>query len=574
MKQKPRKLSIRFKILIPASLLLLAVSALIGINSYTTIKSNMIEMGMEQAQTAARMTLLFIDSNEILSIQENGTDSEYYDSVLATLIDMKEQCGIMYLYTLYTDKKDVFYTVDSDETDGQAEPGEIFEESYEELESVFNGESYVQDYIDVTEDGTLITVYEPIKDSSGNIVAVLGSDYDASGIQDTLNNTIRKIILTAAISLAFGFLLLNIIISAIMRGINSVDRKIYDLVNNEGDLTQKLELKSGDELELIAGNVNQLLEYIRTIMIKISDNSIKLTASSKEVVNQLSDTSGNVTDVSATMEEMSAAMEETSASLNQIQELLLNAANSVTQIANQASSDESFTHEISGTASEIEQSAEEARQKALEEANNIALRMKDKIEQSRSVEEIQTLTGDILGIAKQTNLLALNASIEAARAGDAGKGFAVVAEQIGSLASNSAGTASKIQEVSRQVIEAVDALTQESEKMITFITENALLGYEQLVTTAGEYKSNSAQINDTMREFNTSAASLKDIMTQIKESATAVNIAVEESAQGVTSVAELSSDIMNSVSKITNEAENNQHIAENLNTEVNRFKLQ
>ena len=47
-----------------------------------------------------------------------------------------------------------------------------------------------------------------------------------------------------------------------------MDDKIYEIVHNEGDLTQKLDIHSGDEMELIAGNVNALLEYIRGIMLK------------------------------------------------------------------------------------------------------------------------------------------------------------------------------------------------------------------------------------------------------------------------------------------------------------------
>lgn len=56
---------------------------------------------------------------------------------------------------------------------------------------------------------------------------------------------------------------LSIIISTITRGLQKVDDKIYEIVHNEGDLTQKLDIHSGDEMELIAGNVNALLEYIR-----------------------------------------------------------------------------------------------------------------------------------------------------------------------------------------------------------------------------------------------------------------------------------------------------------------------
>lgn len=56
------------------------------------------------------------------------------------------------------------------------------------------------------------------------------------------------------------------------------------------------------------------------------------------------------------------------------------------------------------------------------------------IEDSNSVNQVNSLTDDILNIASQTNLLALNASIEATRAGDAGRGFAVVATEISQLA--------------------------------------------------------------------------------------------------------------------------------------------
>lgn len=51
-----------------------------------------------------------------------------------------------------------------------------------ELESVFEGQDCVQDYIDRTEEGDLITVYKPIKDRSGNVVAILGCDYNAETV--------------------------------------------------------------------------------------------------------------------------------------------------------------------------------------------------------------------------------------------------------------------------------------------------------------------------------------------------------------------------------------------------------
>lgn len=78
--------------------------------------------------------------------------------------------------------------------------------------------------------------------------------------------------------------------------------------------------------------------------------------------------------------------------------------------------------------------------------------MQQAIENSRSVEEVNALTDEILNISSQTNLLALNASIEAARAGEAGKGFAVVADEIRVLADSSRETAGNIQQINAKVV--------------------------------------------------------------------------------------------------------------------------
>lgn len=109
------------------------------------------------------------------------------------------------------------------------------------------------------------SVYMPIKNSDGAIVGVLGYDYNASGVVEKLGAITKQIILIAVICLVAALLILSIIVGRIMRSLRRVDQKIYDLVHNEGDLTQKLEINTGDELELIANNVNALLEHIRKL---------------------------------------------------------------------------------------------------------------------------------------------------------------------------------------------------------------------------------------------------------------------------------------------------------------------
>ncbi len=65
--------------------------------------------------------------------------------------------------------------------------------------------------------------------------------------------------------------------------------------------------------------------------------------------------------------------------------------------------------------------------------NEILTVLNQAIEDSKSVNQVNSLTDDILNIASQTNLLALNASIEAARAGEAAEDFPLLRRRSVSL---------------------------------------------------------------------------------------------------------------------------------------------
>ena len=100
-------------------------------------------------------------------------------------------------------------------------------------------------------------------------------------------------------------------------------------------------------------------------------------------------------------------------------------------------------------------------------AEKISEVVKNALVNCKSVNEIESLTSEILEISEQTNLLALNASIEAARAGEAGKSFSVVAEEIRELADNSKNTANDIQEISKKVIDAVGNVAGNSTELVS-----------------------------------------------------------------------------------------------------------
>ena len=571
-KIRTRRLTIRAKILIPSIIIVVLVCGLMGYNSYMRFEKSMVRMGVEEADMAATIVVDSLDANLVYKVTVGSEGTQVYQNLQGDLRKKQKACGIAFLYTLYTDGKKVYYGVDSDED--AAKVGDEFADSYAELEPVFGGKEYIQDYIDHTEDGDLITVYKPIEDNAGKVVAILGCDYDASSIAAELQKAVAQTLQIGGICLILAILILTIIVSRITKGLMQVNAKIYDLVHNEGDLTQKLDVRSGDELELIAGNVNELLAYIRKIMIGISSGSMRLMSTSRKMVDHLSSADESITDVSATMQEMSAAMEETTSSLNQITEAIDEIYSSVEHIAGNADAGKVSSQEMESRASGANDAAAEGQKKANIETEKMATSLNEKIAKSRSVEQIEVLTSNIIEITEQTNLLALNASIEAARAGEAGRGFAVVADEIGKLAGNSADAAAKIRQVSAEVIQAVDELAEGSQQMIEFVRNSTEEGFGGLVATSENYATDANAMRAMMEQFAQTAEELRSTMDGIRESISAVNIAVEESAKGIAGVSESSVQLTGNVNDIQSEASDNNGIAEDLATEVGRFKLE
>lgn len=571
-KIRTRRLTIRAKILIPSIIIVVLVCGLMGYNSYTRFEKSMVRMGVEEADMAATIVADSLDAKLVYKVTVGSEGTQVYQNLQGDLRKKQKACGIAFLYTLYTDGKKVYYGVDSDED--AAKVGDEFADSYAELEPVFGGKEYIQDYIDHTEDGDLITVYKPIEDNAGKVVAILGCDYDASSIAAELQKAVVQTLQVGGICLILAILILTIIVSRITKGLMQVNAKIYDLVHNEGDLTQKLDVRSGDELELIAGNVNELLAYIRKIMIGISSGSMRLMSSSRKMVDHLSSADESITDVSATMQEMSAAMEETTSSLNQITEAIDEIYSSVERIAGNADAGKVSSQEMESRASGANDAAAEGEKKANIETEKMAASLNEKIAKSKSVEQIEILTSNIIEITEQTNLLALNASIEAARAGEAGRGFAVVADEIGKLAGNSADAAAKIRQVSAEVIQAVDELAEGSQQMIEFVRNSTEEGFGGLVATSENYATDANAMRAMMEQFAQTAEELRSTMDGIRESISAVNIAVEESAKGIAGVSESSVQLTGNVNDIQSEASDNNGIAEDLATEVGKFKLE
>lgn len=347
---------------------------------------------------------------------------------------------------------------------------------------------------------------------------------------------------------------------------------IQKLEKGEGDLTARVPVKTEDEVGQMAEGINIFVEQLQKLMCKLKEESDKLMHSVETVMEEVKNSNDKAENVSGTMEELSATMEEISATIGQIATGSDEVLQEIESINRRVGDGVDLVKAIKEHANERYRSVIEGKNKTANIVINIREMLEAALEDSRSVEKINGLTGEILSISSQTNLLSLNASIEAARAGEAGKGFAVVADEIRDLADSSATTASNIQEISKLVTAAVEKLAKNAEDMIKFIDEKVMKDYDGFVQVVEQYEKDADNVNEILAEFAQKTTEINGNIQSMNGGLNNIAAAVDESAKDITMAAETTAGLVGAINLIQQEAETNKDISENLNAEVGRFK--
>ena len=350
-------------------------------------------------------------------------------------------------------------------------------------------------------------------------------------------------------------------------------RSIVDKIgNNEGDLTERIPVKTKDEIGQMSEGINSFIEQLQNVMRKLKSESEELMISAGTVRDEISKSNENAENVSAAMEEMSASIEEISATLSQIAHGSESISGQIEDVNCRVQNGADLVKTIKSHAGSMHHNTVDSKETAIKIISEIRTAVDEALIESRNVEKINGLTGEILDITSQTNLLSLNASIEAARAGEAGRGFAVVADEIRVLADNSAQTASNIQNISNVVISAVEKLAKNSENMLKFIDEKVMKDYDDFVGVAGQYEKDADDINEILSNVAANTNEISSTMQAMNTGIGDISVAVDENAKGVTSVAENAVSLVEAFTNIQKETESNQEISSKLTDEVNRFK--
>ncbi|MNB91146.1 Methyl-accepting chemotaxis protein PctC [compost metagenome] len=339
-----------------------------------------------------------------------------------------------------------------------------------------------------------------------------------------------------------------------------------------GDMSVRAKVTAKGEIGLLADGFNEMIATQQKLIqdIKMSSGSISRALDNTE--KNVFALDGSISEISAITEELSAGMQQTAASMQEMNASTDEIEHAVSGIARKAQEGAEAAGRINERADRLKEAAAASRMQADAVYGQSEEKLRSAIEQSKSIAQIQVLSGAILEIAAQTNLLSLNASIEAARAGDAGRGFAVVAEEIRKLADTSRETVSEIQNVTEAVVDAVAKLVDGAENMLRYMGGQVRKDYDSMQETGERYSEDAVYIEALVTDFSATSeqllASIQSMLTAIAETSSATN----EGAAGAGSIAVQAEQIIGKSGGIVAEMEDIKLSSAQLQQAVSRFK--
>lgn len=335
--------------------------------------------------------------------------------------------------------------------------------------------------------------------------------------------TIIGTLIAIAISSAIAFF----IVRGIMQPINATN-SILKNITEQGDLTKRIAITSGDEIGEMGGYFNDFVSKLQGIIKEVVESSTQLSVAAEQMSKVAADTNEGLNMQNSETVQVATAMTEMASTVDEV------ARNS------QGASD---------AASNSDKEAKSGNQALLITIKTIN-ELADDVENSAII--FENLKGDsdnisavldvIKNIAGQTNLLALNAAIEAARAGEQGRGFAVVADEVRTLAQRTQDSTSEIENL-------ISALQKGTESAVNAMQQNRTKAAETVkqAAQAGEFLEAITQGVSTILDMNSQIAVSSEeqaaVAQEINRSIVSIQSISDETSVGATQTSESSKEV-------------------------------
>ncbi|MGE7691899.1 methyl-accepting chemotaxis protein [Lysinibacillus sp. NPDC097214] len=570
--------SLKNKLLLTVSIIVLLLIAIITTQSIRELNNRMSVDLEQELKSVGLLTAMNLNSDDIKDLlSEKGETNAEFKKIQKQLDRIQEEQGIM-SWSYIWDVKDadgvtpIGYTSNLNEV---YEAGELFTDLADEHVTtaklaIKNNSTEVTD---IFQDpyGSWRTVFSPIKDDNGKLIALLGLDYSADYINTIIKTSIIKQIVIAVIGILILLVLLYIIIDRLLKPLKKVVNAANQVANGEL-VNVDLEVTK-DEIGNLSKSINTMVLNLQHIILNIRNTSNNVSSAANQLTVNAAETYNSATNIAQDMgqitqnaeasmvmtEETAAAMEETATGIQQIADSANTAAESSIS-ASQAS--ERGNHVVQQVIAQMELINGSVEQIGTT-INGLHINTK----------KISDIVSLITAIADQTNLLALNAAIEAARAGEHGKGFAVVADEVRRLAEQSSQSAteiynliSTIQADSNASITVMEKGKEDVKAGMAFTNEVGEI-FKEILTSSEEVASQIREISAASQQISASSEEVAASVNNIKQS-------TEQSSEFSSNVSSATQEQLTTMQEVKEASSSLGKTAEELQVLVTKFKLE
>ncbi|WP_086479197.1 methyl-accepting chemotaxis protein [Oceanospirillum sanctuarii] len=335
-----------------------------------------------------------------------------------------------------------------------------------------------------------------------------------------------------------------LMVKVLLKDLQRVGYALGNIAKGEGDLTQRIQSRSTDEVGKLANDFNHFVKSLHSTIGKLEVTAVDLSSQSGIIADK---TEQNSQKIYQQRNETNAVAEAVDQLAQSTQDIIQHVHNANSQVDQTLSLGQDGIIQVSKSQRSVNDLASK-----LDSASDVVTRL------NNHAQGITGILNTIEEIAEQTNLLALNAAIEAARAGEAGRGFAVVADEVRSLSQRTSSSTSEIQ----QVMESV----QQSATEATQLMQASSLLAEESVADAGQAKEMLTQILEAVE-------AISHLATHIS-SATEQQAALSEEIHSNTdTIRGVADDLARDADESEQQVKKLSQLAQDLKQEAGRFVI-
>jgi Methyl-accepting chemotaxis protein len=398
----------------------------------------------------------------------------------------------------------------------------------------------------------------------------IAGDRSPSEVTKTAQPILYNTIVVIVLSTILGAFLMWFIIRSITKPLKALTETTQTI--RQGDLSRRVSVTSKDEFGELGTTFNTMVDSLRSIVSGVSHSAHQMIASSEQLSASADQTASATEHIASTIGDMADGASQQVDIIEDNARTIRDVTGAITHIAARAQTAADTTTQVSVKSAEGGQAVQNAvRQMGHinHSVEGLAGVIGGLVNTSREIGQIIEAISDI---SQRTNLLALNAAIEAARAGEQGLGFAVVAGEVRKLAEQSSKSTEKVAALIEAIREEIGNADASMQAAAGEVSEGV-----NVIRTAGrlfaEIEQAVGEVNSQVHEVSTAAEQISNGTKQVVKAIEDISAVSQSTAAGAQTVSAATQQQLASMEDISSSSARLTRMAEELQANVNKFKL-